>query len=53
LPLAVTIAAASDSKPSQPITLRVCPSNLKALIFANTTPFPLTHGSGLYRCGID
>ena len=29
--------------------LRVCPSNLKALIFVNTTPFPMTHGSGLYR----
>jgi hypothetical protein len=29
--------------------LRVCPSGLKALIFVNTTPFPMTHGSGLYR----
>ena len=32
--------------------LRVCPSNLKALIFVNTTPFPMTHGSGLYRYGM-
>jgi hypothetical protein len=29
--------------------LRVCPSDLKALIFVNTTPFPMTHRSGLYH----
>ena len=29
--------------------LRVCPSDLRVLIFVNTTPFPMTHGSGLYR----
>ena len=29
--------------------LRVCPGDLKALIFVNTTPFPMTHRSGLYR----
>ena len=32
--------------------LRVCPSGLKALIFVNTTPFPMTLGSGLYRYGM-
>jgi hypothetical protein len=29
--------------------LRACPSGLTALIFVNTTPFPMTYGSGLYR----
>jgi hypothetical protein len=32
--------------------LRVCPSDLRVLIFVNTTPFPMTHGSGLYHYSI-
>jgi hypothetical protein len=51
LPLAATIAASPDLKPSQPLMLCVCASALEALII-NTTPFPMTYGSGLYRCGI-